>query len=119
MKVWFLRKDLRLKMGFFWRCDNFKCLKYRNRYNIRVGSFFKYSKLSILKTLKCLIRWSTNQPQHSIINSLMFNHKTYTKIIQKFLGFLCSFDFKDNKLGGPGKLVQIDETGLKFKVKSH
>ncbi|KCZ79296.1 hypothetical protein H312_03311 [Anncaliia algerae PRA339] len=41
------------------------------------------------------------------------------KIIKLFKEKIPKTDFSNNKLGGPGAIVQIDETMLNIKCKSH
>lgn len=108
-----------VKDNYCWRCMNKNCSKYKSRKNIRDGSFFSGLNLSFLLVIKILIRWSCNVPQHSILEILKINTKTFRKIINNFLKVVRTFDFKDNKLGGEGRVVQIDETGLNFKIKAH
>jgi transposase-like protein len=45
--------------------------------------------------------------------------KTILKIINKFINLMVKPDFRNNKLGGPGVIVQLDETMINFKCKSH
>jgi transposase-like protein len=47
------------------------------------------------------------------------NTRTYKKIILKFLKIVEIYDIREDKFGGPGKIVQVDETALNFKIKSH
>ena len=49
---------------------------------------------------------------------LNIDHRSYKNIILKFLS-LVKFDFTDDKLGGPGKIIQIDETALNHSIKAH
>ncbi|KCZ78321.1 hypothetical protein H311_00648 [Anncaliia algerae PRA109] len=45
--------------------------------------------------------------------------KTIARIISKLVSTMPATDFSSNKLGGPGLIVQIDETMLNYKCKSH
>ena len=45
--------------------------------------------------------------------------RTIDSIIAKLLELIPKPDFSERKLGGPGKNVQIDETMLNYKCKSH
>ena len=49
---------------------------------------------------------------------LNIDHRSYKNIILKFLS-LVKFDFTDDKLGGSGKIIQIDETALNHSIKAH
>jgi transposase-like protein len=108
------------KDGQCLRCTTPSCEEYRKRSSIRKESFFIGLNLLFLKIIKVLIRWSSNNSnQADIVENLGINSRTYKKIIGKFLNLVGVFDFKDDKLGGPGTVVQIDETALNHKVKSH
>jgi transposase-like protein len=41
------------------------------------------------------------------------------RVIDKLISLMPTPDFSDNKLGGPGCIVQIDETMMNYKCKSH
>ncbi|KAG0436669.1 hypothetical protein DMUE_4109 [Dictyocoela muelleri] len=63
--------------------------------------------------------FSTDVPQHSIGKTLGINIITIKKVKVAFLNKIGRFDFKDKKLGGVNKEVQVDETSLNLEVKSH
>jgi hypothetical protein len=42
---------------------------------------------------------------------------TFERIINRIIEFITPVDFSQNKLGGPGKRVEIDETMLNLNVK--
>lgn len=62
------------------------------------------------------MRRSGNQFQKSILDGLAINDGTYTKIIKNVLSPIGSFDSELDKLRVPGKIIQIDEISLKYKV---
>ncbi|KAM0688209.1 hypothetical protein COBT_000539, partial [Conglomerata obtusa] len=47
------------------------------------------------------------------------DEKTVLSIIDKVVTKIPSIDFSNNKIGGPGYIVQIDETMMIYKCKSH
>lgn len=51
--------------------------------------------------------------------NLTLDSKTVRKILLKFLEIVKIKDKRTEKFGGPGKIVQVDETALNFKIKSH
>ncbi|KCZ78675.1 hypothetical protein H311_00289, partial [Anncaliia algerae PRA109] len=65
------------------------------------------------------VKYAVRQPQQSIKDSINLNNRTLERIIKKLLNCIPKTDFETCKLGGPGKIVQIDETMLNFKCKSH
>ena len=115
----FQKNYKKIQDGISWQCNNPHCDRYRKMVSIRKNSFFNNFNVSLLTIIKILIRWACNQPQHSIIQNLGINSRTYKKIIRKFMELVDFYDLKENKLGGAGKIVQVDETSLNFKVKSH
>lgn len=102
-----------------WRCMNSKCLKYKTYFSIRDMSFFQDFNVSLALILRVLCKYASRQPMHSIKLSLDTNKNTVEKILIKLKERIPTVDFSNNKLGGPGFKVQIDETMLNFKIKSH
>ncbi|KCZ79033.1 hypothetical protein H312_03583, partial [Anncaliia algerae PRA339] len=86
---------------------------------LRKGSFFEGLTTSFLTTLKLLIRYATKCPRYSMQEYFDLNKNTILKIIQKLVERIPSVDFSSNKLVGQNKIIQIDETMLNFKCKSH
>ncbi|KCZ77029.1 hypothetical protein H311_01964 [Anncaliia algerae PRA109] len=107
------------KDGFIWRCKYSLCPFKRRRTSVRENSFFKYINLSFVNILKILIRWSHKTPITNIAQNLGISHAAIKKLITKFISLQESFDIRTNKAGGPGKIVQVDETMLNYKCKSH
>ncbi|KAG0419256.1 hypothetical protein EQH57_0551 [Dictyocoela roeselum] len=58
-------------------------------------------------------------PRYSITNFYNYDRKTVEKIINKIVKRIPDPDFSSNKMGGVGKIIQVDETMLNYKVKSH
>lgn len=114
-----IKKYLKVKDGVAWQCVFPRSNKYRKMISIRNKSFFEGFNIEILDIMKILINWACDQPQHSTIKKMEIDGRTYKKILLKFLNLANQFDKREDKLGGVGKIVQIDETGLNFKVKSH
>ena len=104
--------------SYAWRCYNTKCCKYKFYYSIRDGSFFKNFRISLLYIFRIVIRYGTRQSMNSIKNSLNLNPSTIEKVIKELISRIPECNFSNNKLGGPGKIVQVDETMLNFKTKS-
>ncbi|KCZ80115.1 hypothetical protein H312_02477 [Anncaliia algerae PRA339] len=104
---------------YAWRCMNKTCQKYKNYESIRKDSFFEKFRLDLTLILRITIKYGVRQAMHSIKNSLDCNPKYIECVILKIKSLIPICDFSNNKLGGPGFVVQIDETMLNFKVKSH
>ncbi|KAG0441771.1 hypothetical protein DMUE_0806 [Dictyocoela muelleri] len=58
-------------------------------------------------------------PRYSITNFYNYIRKTVEKIINKIVNRILDPDFSSNKIEGIGKIIQVDETMLNYKVKSH
>ncbi|KCZ75105.1 hypothetical protein H311_03923, partial [Anncaliia algerae PRA109] len=54
-------------------------------------------------------------PITNIAQNLGISHAAIKKLITKFISLQESFDFRTNKAGGPGKIVQVNETMLNYK----
>lgn len=102
-----------------WRCLKKTCKKYLEYTSVRKCKFFEDFKCDIKFILRVIIKYLTHQPIHSIIKYFKRNKSIIYKIIKKFRNLIPQTDFSINKLGGPGVLVQVDETMMNFKCKSH
>lgn len=70
--------------------------------------------------VKLLIYWSMNIQKGTILDLPGINKSTYDSIIEKITFTIRELEQKENsKLGGLNKIVQIDETILNYKCKSH
>ncbi|KCZ81215.1 hypothetical protein H312_01361 [Anncaliia algerae PRA339] len=60
-------------------------------------------------------------PSSETSNKKLFKYicNTIEKIIKKIIQNLPETDFSNNILGGPGLIIQVDETMLNYKAKSH
>ncbi|KCZ79769.1 hypothetical protein H312_02852 [Anncaliia algerae PRA339] len=66
-----------------------------------------------------IVRYSTRQPFYSIKSSMSVSESTIEVALKALVSEFPSPDFANNKLGCPRKIVQIDETMLNFRCKSH
>lgn len=98
--------------GYCWRCNY--C---GSRKSLRVGSLFEGHRLSIIIIFKLIIHFvlqSKYQNMQAIFNcSRQFVYEFYHRL--RFIA-LRNYDRKNVKLGGPGIIVEIDES-LFMKVK--
>ncbi|KCZ78763.1 hypothetical protein H311_00198 [Anncaliia algerae PRA109] len=61
-----------------------------------------------------------NEEQEYTIQKYFKNKKSLiNKILKLFRNLIPNTDFSNDKLGGPGSIIQIDETMMNFKCKSH
>lgn len=104
---------------YAWRCMNKICVHRKKYFSIRKDSFFEPLNIDLKTVLRILICYSTRTPRYSIISSIDICEKTIRKVINLLIEKIPVIDFVNDKLGGPGCIVQIDETMLNFKCKSH
>ena len=87
--------------------------------SVRNGSFFEHFNLSLIEIFQILIRYGTRCPRYSFIEYFGASKNTVLKIIRKLILLMPPPNFVNNKLGGQGQIVQVDETMLNYKCKSH
>jgi hypothetical protein len=94
--------------GLIFSCDKRAC---RRRKSIRTGSFFENSKLSLSDTMLFLHLWSKGYSEKLILDDFLFCKSTVVDW-SRFCRDLCVFHFEldDVVIGGPGCIVEIDET---------
>ena len=114
-----LVKYTRNNDGYAWRCMHKSCTRYKKYISVRTRSFFKNPNIDVLLVLRIVCKYAVRQPYHSIANALAVKKNTLLKVLNNIRSRIPRVDFRDSKLGGPGFIVQIDETMLNFKVKSH
>ena len=95
------------------------CRHYKKYYNVRIGLIFEDVKLDILTILRIYYKYSTKQSLTSIQTTMNINIKLVRRVMSLMLIRISVPDFSANKLGGPGKIVQVDETMMNYKFKSH
>lgn len=105
--------------SYAWRCMKTSCLKYKIYFSCRKNSFFEKFKIPMKTILRILIKYSCRQPRYSIKDSLDVAHGTVDKVINELIKQIPILDFSSDKLGGPGCIVQVDETMLNYKCKNH
>jgi transposase-like protein len=105
--------------GYAWRCKNSSCINYRKRISVRKNSFFQDFTTSLKSILKLLLKWSTGQQRSTIVSCLDISAPTQIKKMNKLIERMKVENDVFRALGGPGLVVQIDETMLNYKCKSH
>lgn len=94
------------RLMFF--CDKRTC---RRKKTIRSSSFFENSRLALCDSMLFLHLWSRNYSEQLIIDDFSFCKKTVVDW-SRFCRDLCVLDFESDTtlIGGPGCVVEIDET---------
>ncbi|KCZ75824.1 hypothetical protein H311_03189 [Anncaliia algerae PRA109] len=105
--------------NYAWRCLNKICIYYKKYISIRKFSFFDNIKIKLKDIMLILLKYSCKNQRFQILLGLDHCSKTIHKIKKKLVERIPVTDFHDNKLGGPHSIVQIDETMLNYKCKSH
>ena len=106
------------KMG--WRCLNYGCDKKNHTVSVRIQSFFSGSKLTLKDQVLLVLFWSETISNQKASRLLKISRKTVTKLFQKFRNLTSQhFQMHPIQLGGPGIIVQIDESVFSTKAKYH
>lgn len=117
------KKLCRTKRNFdkySWRCFKNQCPVKNEYVSIRKNSFLQDLKISLKEFGKLLIFWSNQMILSDILLYVNISRSLLTKIRKKIL--LKIKEYFENEpliLGGPNRIVQIDETMLNHKVKAH
>ena len=95
-------------LGLVWRCPVNTC---RKTIGFSKDSVFENSRLAIEKCLKLILEFSLSHPVLEAAKSCEVNKNTAVSW-HKVLRDVCAFVFcaDDAKLGGKGKIVEIDES---------
>lgn len=98
----------RVSDGIMFECSKRTC---RRSKSIRVGSFFEQSRLTLCECMLFLHLWSKNYSEKLICDDFNFSNKTVVDW-SRFCRDLCVYEFETtfNLIGGPGTIVEIDET---------
>ena len=99
--------------GLVWRCPQCKTTR-----SIREGSFFTKSRLSLQKWTILLLYWARQFPVKDAGQDAEV-HKNTACDVYRWLREICSTKLLQSPiiLGGPGIIVQIDESLFRHKVK--
>jgi len=116
----YLKKALAKLDGMEWRCMNTKCTHYQTTYSVRNGSWMADFKFSTKTMYKILLYWSNNIIQKDILRFVDVGRVALYKFRKMIISMISKY-FKENPilLGGPGSIVQIDETMINHKIKAH
>lgn len=93
------------------RIIQWRCSKCGSQKSIRKGTFIENSKLSILLVLKLVIHWALQTPYITIANMFGITRQTAADFCHR-IRHVVSVDYDpDNiQIGGPGAIIEIDET---------
>ena len=113
-------KYAKTKDGFAWKCQNKYCIKYKSTITIRYGSFFTKSNLSLQSWVHAMYLWSERCSETMAYRQVNVSEKTMIDCYS-FFREVCSRYLQANpvKLGGPGVVIQIDESCFSHKPKHH
>ena len=106
------------KDGYTWKCQNAHCRRYKYTTSIRIGSFFANSKITSDKWVHIIYCWSMRTGNK---NTMQLTGLKKKAVIDAFASLreICQRHLLANpiQLGGPGVVVQIDESCFGHKVK--
>ena len=97
---------------------SFYCPECKGRKSIRVGSFFSKSRLSLQKWLLVIYLWAREYPVTDVASEANISARVAVDMYQ-WLREVCTTSLLQTPivLGGPGKIVQIDESLFRHKPK--
>ena len=92
---------------FVWYCNRCKCTK-----TVRSASVFERSRLALSKILLFMYAWSANFLQRQAASEATISYGRCSVGWAKRFRSMCTRHFDSNpiKVGGQGKLVEVDET---------
>ena len=95
--------------GFCWRCPKKNC---RKKISIRKDSWFMKSHLTIPQIVKLTYFWVYKYPQELVIHELKLGSDHTIVDWYNFAREVCAeiLENRSEKIGGPGKHVEIDES---------
>lgn len=110
----------KLKDGKLFKCINKQCTQFKTTRSIRSESIFYNSNLSFKKLLEILVRFSKEERISSLRKDITISKPSIINFYRK-LRNCCERYFERNpvRLGGPGVVVQIDESLFCHKPKYH
>ena len=106
--------DMKLKKvngttdGWYWRCQPKECQKSKS---IRIGTFFLEIKLFLWQVLLLIFNFGfefLNTTTQVLMNVSVQTVADYKRILR--LVILAMFNKHNIKLGGPGRVIEIDES---------
>ena len=108
------------KDGYSWRCQTRTCQKFKLTTTIRAGSIFENSNLTLQKFLHVLYLWCIQESQQNAADLTGVDRRAVGNIFTSIRACIAAY-FKKNpvQLGGPGVIVQIDESAFGHKQKYH
>ena len=109
----------KIKVQYAWRCTNRQYDLFKFYVSVLKGLFFEQFNIPLRATLGIIAKYANRVPRKAIAKSLNVSDSSILKVINKLVEILPVVDFSNNKLGGGRKKVQIDETMLNYKCKSH
>ncbi|KAM0674663.1 hypothetical protein GVAV_001850 [Gurleya vavrai] len=104
-----IHKEKRTKIGYEYRCSSKSC---RSSKNIFFDKLISISNIPINKFLNALYKRVENVKELNVLNNLEISKKSYYKIKQNINHFLQNEIIDEDliKLGGEGKVLQIEES---------
>ena len=106
--------------GYRWVCSEKECTRYKQTVSIRKDTIFFNSKINLQKWVQLIYCWCFEFSEAATVNLTNISRRSIQDIFASFR-MACSQYFKDFpvQLGGPGVVVQIDESCFSHKVKFH
>ena len=105
-----LRQDKSVSDGQIWRCSNKRC---HTKFPVRKYSFFSGSHLSLAQITKLIYYWTYQYPIEIAVHETNVTNKTVIDFYNSCRDVcIVLLEKHSEKIGGPGKIVEIDESKL-------
>ena len=113
-----LTKYSKSKDGYAWKCQDRLCSRNKYTISIKTNTFFDKSKINLKDWLLILYCFAQYMPVAKSAELTAISSKTIGQIYQALRKMMTNhFDRHPVKLGGPGRIVQIDESCFSHKRK--
>ncbi|XP_063710240.1 uncharacterized protein LOC134838875 [Symsagittifera roscoffensis] len=113
-------KYQKTKDGFSWRCQNRTCSRFKLTTSIRKDSFFENSNIDLPKWIQIIYLWGMRGSNKNAATQVGVSQRA---IVDAFASLreICQRHLLANpiQLGGPGIVLEIDESCFSHKPKHH
>jgi transposase-like protein len=93
------------------RTPTWRCTKCNSFASIKEGSFLSSFRFPLTKVLRLIHSWCLELPVVDTANSLNISRPTIISFFRNLQHFaLCDFDRENRRIGGEGKIIEIDES---------
>lgn len=109
-----------IKFGLIFRCKNKFCAHYRTTASVFKDTFFENMQVCPMNVLKAIFYLGHGTTSVDICRFTSLNKKNLINIKTKLIEKIKQYYIQNPvRLGGPGVIINVDETKLNHNVRSH